>query len=246
MSHTMFLDTWFKIQRTFQEREAQRKKDGELKQWGIKGEKLFMVSELVRSCFQQKGLVGPSHPQLTGLAGVCHLWCWGTKYGVDKVSKSQGDNWACHTIGQLLPTLQKGIKMRKRTRQIFLQRFCLCGGLFYLFSSPSFSLFSFAAGCCFQRLRVWLSASSGKCCIPVSSHFAEDQTVSSQVRHLRPLAPRADILKLLKGACNLSSFLHLLYRKEKNRHLVLFQLLWTLPPSLRKRSNNFSFTLGTV
>lgn len=130
--------------------------------------------------------------------------------------------------------------------QIFLQRFCLCGGLFYLFSSPSFSLFSFAAGCCFQRLRVWLSASSGKCCIPVSSHFAEYQTVSSQVRHLRPLAPRADILKLLKGACNLSSFLHLLYRKEKNRHLVLFQLLWTLPPSLRKRSNNFSFTLGTV
>lgn len=48
----------------------------------------------------------------------------------------------------------------------------------------------------------------------------------------RLLAPRADILKLLKGPCNLNSFLHLLDRKEEYAFFFLFELLWTLLPSL--------------
>lgn len=67
------------------------------------------------------------------------------------------------------------------------------------------------------------------------SHCGGPDTAFSPARHLRPLAPIIDVLRLLKGACNWSSFLHLLYRKEKIRHLVLFELLWTVFPSLKKR-----------
>lgn len=67
------------------------------------------------------------------------------------------------------------------------------------------------------------------------SHFLSPcggpSTAFSPATLWRPLVPRADILKFLKGPCNLNSFLH--YSTEKkNMHLFLFGLLWTLLLSL--------------